>query len=125
MNKIKINIWGRDFELEVKYDCYNDEKILPIQKDALKVFLSNTNSIISVKEDVEKYCLANSFGKIETDAIDNIFKYVIPKYLYIKRSKEKRVIAIMCNYKFDMEHGIALVFENEKLCEIGNQDIIL
>ena len=33
--------------------------------------------------------------------------------------------AIMCNYKFDMENGIAVVFENEKFSDIGKQDIIL
>ena len=36
-----------------------------------------------------------------------------------------RVVAIMCNYKFDMEHGIAIVFKNEMFSKIVSQDIIL
>jgi hypothetical protein len=31
----------------------------------------------------------------------------------------------MCNYKFDMENGLAIVFENEEAIEVGKQDIIL
>ena len=56
--------------------------------------------------------------------IDNIFKYVIPKRIFIPRT-DKKIVAILCDYKFDMENGIAVVFENEKFKEIGVQDIIL
>jgi hypothetical protein len=31
----------------------------------------------------------------------------------------------MCNFKFDMEHGLAIVFEDEKLKKIGPQEIVL
>ena len=57
--------------------------------------------------------------------VDNIFKYVMPKNIYVPRNLKKRVVAIMCNYKFDTEHGIAVVFENEQFKEIGAQDIAL
>lgn len=125
MNKINLNIWGRDFELGIEYDYYTGEEILPIQKEALKSFVSDRESISSAKCVVEKYCLSNNPEEYGTDHIDNIFKYIIPKYLYVKRNEKKRVIALMCDYKFDMEHGIAIVFENEKLTKIGKQDIIL
>ena len=49
----------------------------------------------------------------------------MPKYLYIVRSEAKRVVSIMCNYRFDPENGIAVVFEDEKFSKIGKQDIIL
>lgn len=48
----------------------------------------------------------------------------MPKYLFVKREINKHVVA-MCNYKFDMEHGIAVVFENEMFSKIVSQDIIL
>lgn len=31
----------------------------------------------------------------------------------------------MCRYKFDAEHGIAVVFKEGKLEEVGPQDIIM
>ena len=76
-------------------------------------------------DQVKQYCLKSNKADIGSDNIENIFKYVAPKYLYVARNKDSRIVAIMCNYKFDPENGIAVVFENEKLNKIGMQDIIL
>ena len=97
MNKINLNIWGRDFELEIEYDCYPGEQVSQLQKESVKLFVNNSIAISDSKSEVEKYCLANNAEDIETDHIDNIFKYIIPKYLYVKRSEVKRVIAIPCS----------------------------
>lgn len=48
----------------------------------------------------------------------------MPQALYVKRNEKKRVVSLLCNYRFDEEHGIALTFENEKLKGIGTQDDI-
>ena len=125
MNKEKITIWGRDFDMEVKYDCYSGEEVLQIQKDALETFLKAGANIDASLDQVKQYCLKMNKADIGSDSIENIFKYVAPKYLYVERNKEKHVVAIMCNYKFDLENGIAIVFENEKFSKIGVQDIIL
>lgn len=34
-------------------------------------------------------------------------------YLYVPRT-DKRVIAVICNFKFDIENGIAVVYKNER-----------
>jgi len=34
-------------------------------------------------------------------------------------------VAIMCKYKYDIEHGIAIVFFSDGKIEVGTQDIIL
>lgn len=125
MNKEKFVIWGRSFELEIKYDCYTGEEVLDIQRDALAAFLKSGKSIEDSLEMVKRYCLEQNRDDIGDSDIENIFKYVIPKYLYVVRNKKKHIVAIMCNYKFDMENGIAVVFENEKFSELGKQDIIL
>lgn len=125
MNKCKMNIWGRDFELGIEYDCYSNEKIIFEQEEALVELTKADESVQNSKRMLEKYVIDNNGKDVGEDYIDNIFKYVIPKYLYIKREEKKRVVAIMCNYKFDMENGIAIVFENEKAIKVGKQDIIL
>lgn len=124
MSKEKIVIWGRELELEVKYDCYTGEDILESQKVALSAFLESDNSIDTSVVKVKKYCLEQNREEIGEE-ITNIFKYVAPKYLYIARNTDKNVVAIMCNYKFDPENGIAVVFENEKYKMTGKQDIVL
>ncbi len=119
---LSIKIWDRDFDLKVLYDCYAGEQILDEQEKALKEFAADKNAIDSSKSFVEKYCLGQNKDLIGADKIDNIFKYVLPESIFVKRDCR---IAILCQYKFDAEHGIAIVFKDGKFEEIGNQDIIL
>lgn len=123
MNKSKITIWGREFNLNISYDCYPGETILQGQKEAAEKFLSATSVIEESKDEVEKYVLMSE--EINMTYLDNIFKYVMPKSIYVPRNLKSRVVVIMCDYKFDLEHGIAVVFENEHYKEIGAQDIVL
>lgn len=125
MNKVKVLIWGREFDLDVVYDCYSNEEILTLQKDAVEAFVRTDKAIAASLDIVREYCLSENREEIGSDVIENIFKYVAPKYLYVSRDEEKRVVSIMCNYKFDLENGIAVVFENEEFSKIGKQDIIL
>lgn len=125
MNKIKIMLWGREFNLDITYDCYSNEKILESQEMAVQAFSKLSNELDSSLDHVKAYCLSNNKEEIGTDAIENIFKYVVPKYLFVPRNEKKQVVAIMCNYRFDTESGISIVFENGKLKEIGKQEIIL
>lgn len=125
MNKVQLNVWGRFFDLEVIYDCFDDEKVLASQEEAFHAFCAAGEAIARSQKDIEKYCMNQNPKEINMDSIDNIFKYVIPKYIYITRSEKDHVVALMCNYRFDMDNGIAMVFKNETLVEIGSQDIIL
>ena len=120
-----ITIWERQFDLRVIFDCFDNEEVLPIQEQALEAFLKAENTIQESKNQLEKYILNDEYAKIEGDSIDNIFKYVIPTDIYIPRTPETRTVALLCDYRFDEEHGIAIVFENEHFKEIGEQDIVL
>lgn len=125
MNKAKLMLWGREFNLDITYDCYKDEKILESQKQAVQRFSEMSDAFEISLDSVKSYCLLNNKEEIGADKIDNIFKYVAPKYLYVPREEKKQVVAIMCNYKFDLENGIAIIFENGKFREVGKQEIIL
>lgn len=118
-----LNVWGRNFKLEIIYDVFTGEEVLDEQIAALSEFLKKKDVLLQDPTPVKEYCISDR-GEEVGGSIDNIFKYVIPTSLYIKRETKNRVVALLCNYKFDIEHGLAIVFENEKLKEIGNQDII-
>ena len=120
-----MNIWDREFELDITYDCYSDEEITQKQKDAIDKFLNAENEITKALEKVKAYCLNLNKKVIGEDNISNIFKYVVPKYLFVPRDDINRVVAIMCKYKYDAESGLAIVFRNEKFAQIGRQDIVL
>ena len=124
MNKT-MTIWERQYDLPVVFDCFDNEEVLPVQKQALEAFLKAENTIQESKKQLEKYILNDEYAEIEGNSIDNIFKYVIPTDLYIPRTLETRTVALLCDYRFDEEHGIAIVFENEQFKEIGEQDIVL
>lgn len=119
---ISIQIWHRYFDLEVKYDCYEGEEILPIQKEAVANFSNNIEEIEASLEKVEEYCLENNREDIKEKSITNIFKYVMPEAIFVKRNG---TVSIMCRYRFDLEHGLAVVFDKNKFSEVGPQDIIL
>ena len=53
--------------------------------------------------------------------INNIFKYIIPKLIYIPNNRPQRTIDLLCDFRFDIEHGIAIIFENEELINIVSQ----
>lgn len=123
MNNLNIKIWNREFDLPVVFDCFDDEEIIENQKSAVNAFLDA--NLDESFEEIKSFCLKNNGDDIGTDVIDNIFKYVMPKSIYVPRDKRNRIIAIMCDYKFDIEHGIAVVFVNNKFLKVVPQDDIL
>lgn len=125
MSKINMTIWGREYEMNIVYDCYSGEEILDSQVEAVEAFALSDQVIEESLAEVKTYCLTINREEIGVDVIENIFKYVVPKYIYVPREDGKHVVSIMCNYKFDQENGIAVVFENEKFSKIGKQDMIL
>ena len=124
IKKVDMNIWGRDFDLKVEFDCYRGEKVTKSQEEALKKFVKNVDIINKSRKILEKYCEKSVYADDENQKKDNIFSYIKPEYIYVKREEKPRV-AIMCKYKYDMEHGLAIVFEDGGNITIGLQDEIL
>ena len=123
MRNKAIRIWGREFHLDLIYKTYSGEEPLSCQIEAVEEF---TPSVIDeVKEEVEKYIIKYNSKEIGRESVDNIFKYVMPKSIYVPQVTGHKIVAIMCYYKLDMEHGLAIVFEDNKLKDIGEEDIVL
>lgn len=123
---ITLTIWGRELDLEVEHDCFEGEEITSIQKETYEEFMSNFEEIFADAHSMIKdFCMEN-YSAYVTDNFVNIFRYIKPKQLYIKRSvTNKRIAGILCSFKFDMEHGLAIYIENGKVSTVGTQDIIL
>lgn len=125
MDTINKVIWGRNFELKINYDCYKNETILNSQIESVQLFIQDNVELESSLEYIKKFCLLNDGSNIKESSITNIFKYVMPKYLYVKRDEKKHIFALMCDYKFDIEHGIGIIFEEGKFINVVKQDYIL
>ena len=126
MTSITLDIWGREFNLEIVYDYVDElEEILPIQKEAASKFVEKKEMINESLQAVKQYCIKRDEDKFEDNKIDNIFKYVIPTKLYVIRNDKDRCVAIMCDYRYDLEHGIAVVYKNEKFLKVDDQANII
>ena len=127
MIKQTMNIWGREFDIDIIYDCYAGEVVLKEQEEALFLFEKNIDKLLQIAlEKVKQYCKATDPEEILEAEISNIFKYVKPKALFIKRCDSKeRKIALLCNYRFNEDDGIAIVFKDEEFFKIGTEDIII
>ena len=123
---ITFDIWGRSFDLEVIYDCFEGEEITSIQKETFDEFKNNSETIFKdAYLLIKEYCL-NNYPTLVIVNFENIFRYVKPKQLYIKRSvTKKRIAGLLCNFKFDIEHGLAVYIEEGKVSKVDSQDIIL
>ncbi len=122
---LTINIWDREFTLPIEYDCYKGEKITKEQMAAVEEFASHEDWIKASKENVEAFCKEQVLEDDENQKKDNIFSFIKPDYLFVKRDISNPRIAIMCKYRYDPEHGLAVVFSHDGEVIVGIQDIIL
>ena len=128
-NEIKrLNIWGRDFEIGVQYEEYEDEGRISAQDAALKGVLENWDVVNSSLDEVKRFCIEWYPKELEAISgertIDNIFRYVMPESLFLLRRKDVRAVELLCRSRLDPEHGLAVYFENESLAGIGTESTI-
>ena len=124
ISELNISIWKRAFLLPVEYDCYDDEVVTDAQKSAAKMLTMHPEWIVSAKAQSERFCREEVLADSENNKKDNIFSYIKPDYLFVKHEDHPRV-AIMCKYRYDPEHGLAVVFSADGSITVGPQDIIL
>lgn len=123
MNKLPLTIWGRDFVLSVNYQNYPGEEITKNQQETEKAITSVDFN--AARAGVERYIRRYFASNLGNEDFDNIFRFVMPKNILILRSGDSRMFAVMCKFKFDMEHGIAVVYKNEGFVAAGPQDLAL
>lgn len=122
MNSIKMNVWGKTLSLKILYDTYADESNLPMQEEALDLFIKEESVIEKSLGAIKKYILSNNE---DIKSVENIYKYVKPNTLYVIRDSKIRKIIVLCNYSLDLEHGLAIAYRNEKLVDVGITDDVI
>lgn len=124
IDSIELVIWGRAFNLPMEYNCYDGEVITSAQNKALTNFISHKEWIENAKRVVEEYCKEDVVADEENLKKGNIFSYVKPECIFVKHEENPR-IALMCKYRYDSEHGLAVVFSSYGEITVGQQDMIL
>lgn len=124
IDNLSISIWGRDFELPVNYNCYEGEEVTKEQVLLLEEFVKHPEWIKNAKDVVEGYCRHEVLEDDSNQKKDNIFSYIKPINVFIKHVKKPRM-ALICKYRYDEEHGLAVVFDKDGNITVGSEDIIL
>jgi hypothetical protein len=125
INSLDLTVWGRNFSLPIDFDCFDDEKPYKEQIAALERIMANLEWISESKATVEAYCKDKVLEDNENKKKENIFSYVKPDYLFVKREKKNTRVSLMCKYRYDQEHGLAVVFACDGKASVGSQDIVL
>ncbi len=125
INELEITIWGRKFTLPIEYEVFEDEVVTDKQKEAVALFSEHPDWIENSKRDIEVYCKEQVMSDKMNEKKDNIFSYVKPDYLFIEQNEKEPSVALMLNYRYDSEHGLAVVFNLNGKVTVGSQDIIL
>ena len=74
MNKVRINLWNREFELVVSFSCYPGECITDIQKDAIMDFCKHTTGIEDALDELKNY-IERTF-----EVVKNLFNFPIGRF---------------------------------------------
>lgn len=115
----KIKVWGREFDLEIEFELLDSDEVTDQQKETLDGFLNMAEMLLADAEPVKQYCLTHSDNEISAP-IDNIFKYVIPTTVLIGEDSTQHVV-LLCDYKYDFEHGLAVAFDKNQFIGISDQ----
>lgn len=127
-NEIVTNftIWGRELPIKITYDCFEGEEVTEVQKETYEQVMCNLDIILEEAHEMFKNYCFKFYKEQMDDDFENIFRYIKPKELYIKRSSiGKKIAGLLCNFKFDLEHGLVAYIEDGKVTKIDTQDIIL
>ena len=125
IDTVSITIWGRYFTLPVEYDCYQGESVTQEQVDALKEFITRDDWIAKAQSQVECYCKDQVLADESNSKKNNVFSYVIPECVFVKRDSKHPRVVLMCRYRYDIEHGIAIVFSTDGFVSVGSQESVL
>ena len=122
---VTIEIWGRTFDLDIVSSFYESENLSPDQEVIVNKFLANLKWIEKAKTAVENYCKLDVENDDENHKKDNVFSYVKPKCIFVEADVKIPRVALLLHYRYDPEHGLAVVFDSNGNVTIGIQDIII
>ncbi|QQZ59711.1 hypothetical protein JI735_24325 [Paenibacillus sonchi] len=138
---IVITMFGHEKLLTLSIDADIDAEFEDAQIIAYKFFFRNMNELLMNAEDeilkyylevIEEYRerLGEKFADKMAPVIsskEELSKLIEPKRLLFPMVFDERVrqVGLLLECTWEPEHGLAVKFEDEKIVEVGYQDIVL
>ena len=139
--EIEVNIFGKTCKLELIIEKFENEEFEEIQHEAYQKFMQNIEGILKQGEEAAfKYYLDvfqdyrdrsddESKDKIAPviKSQDELYELIEPTTLLFPAvfGRDVREFGILCECRWEVEHGLAVKYHNEKVVEAGYQDIII
>jgi len=126
--KEEFTVWGRKLELDVIFHLYKGEEMSEHQIRTYEDLKANhVKYFDSVKDEIYEYVEEDTGDE---DLPENIFKFVMPKTIIIYREhnkfdEEPLEFALLCDYKYNIDDGISVSFENGESTGVGSEDVAL
>ena len=126
MREYKIELFNRLNIIGLIVYTYEDDgsDITDNQRETFIHFEDNKENVLKdVEQTLIQYC-REDIGIVETDRIESL---IILKYIKIMHTEngEDRRIGFIFDTLFDLELGVGILVSNEKVIEVGVQDIVL
>lgn len=123
---IDLVIWGTKYSLPIEYSDSIGSNFIATAEQSVLLFVDKTSEITeSAKIVVESYIQKSALA-IGIAEPDSLIDCVEPQMLLVRVDDDGSVnIALLCGFKYDPEHDIAIVYKNEELVEVGSQDIVV
>lgn len=125
--EIKKTIWGRELDISLNFAGFSD--ISDKQISAYENFDSKFDSMMEdAKKAIIEYCFSeykDYFEQHNVNAIDNIFKYVVPVVIHVTQDFRDNRIGLICKFKCDIENGLCAVFKDGKIENVGYDYVVL
>lgn len=129
------SIWGRDRELTIELGPHLTQSEKSRGVKLLSQFRKSPEWVEDAKPAILEY-ITNDYNRADTQepVPSDLNKSLIPQHVLFSRGiptaavsyRKQDSVALLCKYKYDIEHGLAVVFDsNGKVVDIGPQDIIL
>lgn len=139
--EIELNLFGKLQKMELIIENEEDEQFEEIQIEAYKKFIQNKDELLKrCEEETYKYYqevisdYRDRFRDEVKDKLAPIIKgqvdlnsLIEPKQLLFPMvfGREIREFGILCECTWEIEHGLAIKYQNEEVVEVGYQDIII
>ncbi len=126
-NDREYSIWGRNCMVDLIFDCYKGEEIEKYQEKAIEDFELNLQRYSkNALTEIKNYISKNYKDELGGDNLENIFKYVVPRTVFVKKnSSKKMIVGLICHFKFDDENNLAVKFVDGKISDIGGEQVVL
>ena len=137
---LELHIFGRTWTIALMVDIDPKDGVEQHQLAAYKTFTEKTDAIVSASEKAifdyyQSVCkeVRSRYGITNPNdarvpiikSSRDVFGLVEPEGVTFPYARQRPTFGILCQCTWEEERGLAVKYENEKLVDVGFQDIVL